>query len=398
MEPVNKPITPAGRLGGLLSWLGAVALGAALTVLAVLLFYRMGGLLNVAPPVRLSGAELQLASGQGELTPNGLDIRQPGPDGIGAVQGLVRRMVQAKLFRQLTWRVEGLQPGDELRLIWITLDEPRTLREQRLPSVSEGKIDLATEPHWQGRIAALGLTVRGAFTAPVIVRQLELRPALLSVAELSRWALQEWSAFEDWSQRSINYASGAPLDALFPPVLIVALWIGLSAALYAGFNPPHRRSGAWRPYVALFLLGWLLLDARWQWELSQRLERTVERFAGKDMHERRLADLDGEFYRFLLEVRRHLPEQPTRLFIVSQDPSSFLAGRARYHLLPHNGYMGFLRPPEGARANDYVLILSPLPGVRYDRQGQALAWENGRLSVDLRYAAPPGALFQVRGN
>jgi len=310
----------------------------------------------------------------------------------------VQRMVQAKLFRRLSWRVEGLEPGSELQLIWVTLAEPRTLRERRLPSVSEGTIDLATEPHWQGRIAAIGLTVRGAFSSPVTVRQLELRPAPLTVGELGRWAVDEWCVFEDWSQRSINYASGAPLDALFPPVLIVALWIGLSATLYAGFNLPRRRPGALLPYAALFLLGWLLLDLRWQWELRERLERTVERFAGKDMTERRLADLDGEFYRFLLEVRRRLPEKPARLFIVSQDPAGFLAGRARYHLLPHNGYMGFSQPPEAARANDYVLILSPLPGVRYDRQGQALAWENGRLSVDLRYAAPPGALFQVRGN
>ena len=395
---INQPLpTPAGRRGKLLSWLGAALLGAVLTVLAVLLFYRMGGLLSVAPPIRLSGAELQLAGGQGELTANGLEIRQPGPDRIGAVQAVVRRMVQAKLFRQLTWRVEGLQPGDELRLIWITLDEPRTLRERRLPSVNQGKVDLATQPHWQGRIAAIGLTVRGAFAAPVTVQQLELRPALLTVGELVSWALEEWSAFEDWSQRSINYASGAPLDALFPPVLIVALWIGFSAALYAGFNPPHRHPGAWLPYAALFLLGWLLLDARWQWELSRRLERTVERFAGKDMNERRLADLDGAFYQFLLEVRRHLPEKPVRLFIISQDPSSFLAGRARYHLLPHNGYMGFTRPPDAVRVDDYVLLLTPLPGMRYDRQQQALTWENGRLLAEVQYSAPPGTLFRVRG-
>ena len=398
MTQMNKPAHAAGRRGGLMMWLGAALLGAALTMLAVLLFYRTGGLLSVAPPVRLSGAELQMASGQGELTPNGLQIRQPGPDGIGAVQGLVRRMVQAKLFRRLSWRVEGLEPGSELRLIWVTLAEPRTLRERRLPAESEGVIDLATEPHWQGRIAAIGLTVRSAFASPVTVQQLELRPAPLTVGELGRWAVDEWRIFEDWSQRSINYASGAPLDALFPPVLIVALWIGLSAALYTGLNPPRQRPGALLPYAALFLLGWLLLDLRWQWELRERLERTVARFAGKDMTDRRLADLDGEFYRFLLDVRRQLPEQPVRLFIVSQDPAGFLAGRARYHLLPHNGYTGFSRPPDTAQADDYVLLLTPLPGVRYNRQEQALVWENRRLPVEIRYSAPAGALFRVRGN
>ncbi len=111
MAQMNSPANPAGPLGGLLPWLIAAVLGAVLTALAVLLFYRTGGLLTAAPPVQLTGTELQLTSGQGELTPNGLEIRQPGPDGRGAVQGLVQRMVQAKLFRRLSWRVEGLEPG-----------------------------------------------------------------------------------------------------------------------------------------------------------------------------------------------------------------------------------------------------------------------------------------------
>jgi hypothetical protein len=118
------------------------------------------------------------------------------------------------------------------------------------------------------------------------------------------------------------------------------------------------------PYAALFLLGWLLLDLRWQWELNQRLGQTVARFAGKEMTERRLADLDGDFYRFLLEVRRRLPEKPVRLFIVSNDPSGFLAGRARYHLSPHNGYMGFTHPPSPDRRARRALCPDPVSAVR----------------------------------
>ena len=75
------------------------------------------------------------------------------------------------------------------------------------------------------------------------------------------------------------------------------------------------------PYAALFLLGWLVLDLRWQWDLRLRLEQTVERFAGKNEEDRRLAALDGDLYRFLLEVRQHfLPERPVRLFIVVRSP------------------------------------------------------------------------------
>ncbi|MEH6874522.1 MAG: hypothetical protein V7849_09015, partial [Candidatus Competibacter sp.] len=143
-------------------------------------------------------------------------------------------------------------------------------------------------------------------------------------------------------------------------------------------------------------------DLRWQWDLERRLERTVERFAGKDETARRLAALDGDLYRFLLEIRQRLPDKPARLFIVSADPANsttYQAGRARYHLLPHNGYAGLSRPPGPgvARDGDYVLILSPLVGVRYDRAGQSLEWDNQRLPAEMLYAASVGALFRVRG-
>jgi hypothetical protein len=151
------------------------------------------------------------------------------------------------------------------------------------------------------------------------------------------------------------------------------------------------------PFVALFLVSWLALDLRWQWELTGRLERTEERFAGKDETGRRQADLDGDLYRFLLEVRQRLPAKPVRLFIISADPGGFWAGRARYHLLPHNGYMDFRRPPlQGvAHAGDYVLVLT-MNEVRFNPDRQTLEWEGGGLAVERLFTAPDGALFRVR--
>lgn len=393
----SKPLRLAGEL--VLVAIG----GALLTVLALLLFYRMGGLAGVSPPLVLQGADLQLASGQGEQTPTGLIIRQAGPQGVAAVQGAAR-MVRAALYRQVYWQVEGLDPRSELRLMWVSANEPRTLREISLPSAGRASsaFDLSQEPHWQNRIMAIGLAVRGPLPQPLVINRLELRPVALTVAELWNLAIAEWTVFEDWSQRSINYTAGAPLDALFPPVLVIALWIGFGSALYFMlFGLPLHSTGRLLPYAMLFLLGWLVVDVRWQWDLSRRLERTAEHFAGKEGDERRLAAADGELYRFLLEVRQRLPAQPTRLFILSANPgdsTTYQAGRARYHLLPHNGYAGFSRPPGAARAGDYLLILSPLPGVRFNRERQALEWEDGQqLPAEMLYAAALGALFRVRG-
>ena len=149
----------------------------------------------------------------------------------------------------------------------------------------------------------------------------------------------------------------------------------------------------------LFHLGWLALDLRWQWDLGQRLAQTARDFAGRSEEERRLAALDGQLYRFLREVRQRLPEQPVRLFIVSADPAGFWAGRARYHLLPHNGYAGFARlpPPDQARAGDYVLILAPLANVEYDAERRILRGDGMQLPVEVAHFATQGALFRVRG-
>lgn len=385
-------------------WLLTVLGGALLAVLALVLFYLLGGLAVVAPPVVLPGAKLQLVSGQGKPTPTGLEIRQVGPQGWAAARGTAR-MASAALYRQFTWRIDGLQPGSEARLVWATAADPKTSHERVLPLAGsdEGVLDLGTEPGWQGRIAGIGLAVRGPLSQPLVVRHLELRPVVPTVGALLRWMVEDWTTFEDWSQRSINYTSGAPLNALFPPVVMVALWVGFGAALWALFGPPRRAPEVLLPlllpYAAFFLLGWLTLDVRWQWDLGQRLTQTARDFAGKNVDERRLAALDGEFYRFLREVRQRLPEQPARLFIVSADPAGFWAGRARYHLLPHNGYAGFARlpPSDAARVGDYVLILSPFAGARYDPERRMLEEENTSLAVEMLHRADLGALFRIRG-
>ena len=388
------------RLWSRLGWMLAALGGTLLAVLAMLLFYRMGGLTMAAPPVILHGDKLQLASGQGGPTPTGLEIRQTGPQGWAAAQGAAR-LAPAALYRRLSWQVEGRPAGSELWLVWTTLADPQTPQQKMLPAAptSEGVLDLSAEPRWQGRIVAIGLAVRGPLSQPLVVHRLELRPVVPTTGALLRSMVEDWTTFEDWNQRSINYVSGAPLNALFPPVVMVALGLGFSAALYALFNPSRRTPGAWLPYAALFLLGWLALDLRWQWDLGQRLAQTARDFAGGNEEDRRLAALDGEFYRFLREVRQRLPEQPVRLFIVSTDPAGFWAGRARYHLLPHNGYAGFARlpPPGQVRAGDYVLILTPLLNIDYDTERRVLRGDRAQLPAEMVHFATKGALFRVRG-
>ena len=387
----REALRPIGRWG-----LAAVS-GALLAVLLFLLFYRIGGLASVAPPLVLNGAKLQLAQGEGEQTPDGLLIRRAGAPGRAVVQAAAR-MAPALIYGQVAWRLEGVTSEQEVQLVWATLAEPHTIRTRSLPHQADGVLDLTLEPHWQGRILAIGLVVSGPWTKPVRIERLELRPITPSFAALAQELLADWRAFEPWSQRSINFAADAPLNALFPPVAMVLLALLLSAVGYALLEPPRRRPGVLWPYVGLLLLGWLILDMRWQWTLNQRLVQTANDFAGKSAEQRWLA-MDEALYAFLQEVRKRLPQSPARLLIISADPTGFEAGRARYHLLPHNSYAGLttLPPPGVVRPGDYLLLLTPLADLRYHAAQRWLEGQGGvRLPVDLRYSAKLGGLFQVR--
>lgn len=378
-----------------LLWLTTLALGAALTVLAVLLYYRMGGQSEANIPLRWTGADVQLIGGQGTVTPAGLEISSIGSQGL--VLWMPSRRINAGVYGAFAWNLVGLDSRHPSRLIWRTV-EGQVRQATQAMAASAGQMPLRTEPEWQGTVLTMGLFIPGPYPAPITVSGLELRPARLTAGEWWNRLWEEWTTREDWSQGSINFAAGATSRPLGSLTLLIVIWLSLSAGLYAISRLSAVRPLTPGPFLVLFLLGWLLLDMRWQWELVGRTERTVARFADKDETERRLADLDGDMYQFSRDIRQRLPESPARLFIISNDPTGFQAGRVRYHLLPHNGYMGFTQPPDATRAGDYVLLMAPLPGVRYDRQKQALEWRDGRLPVEERYAAALGTLFQVRGD
>ncbi len=251
----------------------------------------------------------------------------------------------------------------------------------------------------------------GFVPRPLLVRKIELLPDTLGVGALLDQAWQEWTTAEYWSQRSAHYISGGPRQALFHPVITIAIWIGLSMALY-GFwwlaNPQRR----WRlaPWAALFLIGWWVLDLRWQLELVQHSIITAERFSGKTRVEKKLAANDGELFQFLQKIRSHLPVQPARIFIINNDANNrrdlrnYTTARARYHLQPHNSFAHVYDWAllSNARPGDYILVLQPDKGalkqksdLQYDPHQRQLRWASGGVPVEAIYGEPLGQLLRV---
>ena len=154
--------------------------------------------------------------------------------------------------------------------------------------------------------------------------------------------------------------------------------------------------------VSILLLCWLALDARWLLDLGRQNLQTGRQFEGKMATEKRLADKDGSLFRFILEIRDALPEEPQRVFLVTREPfdrSTYLRLRASYHLLPHNVYSHLAMPPNTnqVRADDYVLLLGRVAeGIRYDQQSRLLEWgRDGRLAAVPELVSPNGALYRV---
>jgi len=141
-DPVEHP-------GWLLPWLTMLSLGAMLTVLAVLLFYRMGGQSEANSPLRWNGSDLQLVGGQGTVAPDGLEIQTIGAQGI--VLWSPPRSMNAGLYGELVWNIAGLNDRHPLQLIWRMMDG-QVRQATQATAAADGRVTLRAEPDWRGTL------------------------------------------------------------------------------------------------------------------------------------------------------------------------------------------------------------------------------------------------------
>jgi hypothetical protein len=146
-------------------------------------------------------------------------------------------------------------------------------------------------------------------------------------------------------------------------------------------------------------MGWLLLDLRWQWQLAQRLGETYERYGRLAPEHRPGAMPDAQVATAVAELRNALPEAPSRLFILSKNPSDYLTLRVRYHLLPLRVLASDRLPsPEQVQAGDHILVLSNPEMARFDGSLKRLIEAQGSLAMEPISKVPGlGSLYGVPG-
>lgn len=344
------------------------------------------------------GKELQIIEGEGARAGEALAINALSSHGQAIVSS-GKVTLAAGRYPVLEYQLKGSLAEMDRVFFWRRAAKPEQLIS--LPLEGRSALRLAHHSAWRGGIIEFGIGLRGVLPEPVIINAFVFKPDSIATLLTSLWL--DWTAFEGWSQRSINFIEGGARNALIPPVPAVAAWAALAMSLYGigGFFLPRRRD--WHVIGIIFLLGWLALDGRWQAGLWHQLQETYERYGGKDWKEKRLAAEDATLFKFITSVKAHLPATPQRIFLVvakslKEDP--YTRSRARYHLLPHNVHDHGIHLPgqKYVRAGDYVLLLGPPAELSVDREKQFLQWSEGEKKQRVLkkiYTASMGILYKV---
>ena len=382
----------------------AMLLGGFVELAVIVCYYQSGDYYANTNIAIFNQDNLGVVAGKGLKSTEGLVIQALNEQGFAIINS-GRFRLDSRHFNELVWEISGLAKSTKIRLIWTTRKHPRRLNQVELihAGASKGHLKLVDTEGWQGLIGAIGLRIEDNLTEALIIRQLKLKTATPNIKQLVLELWNEWSYFQKWDERSINFiADGSRKNMLYRPLPAVVFWSLLSFLLYCTIIFIKRRQLVWQSIIIFFLAGWLMLDMRWQWNLWRQNKITYDTYAGKTEEEKKLVGEDAELFLFAQEVKRRLPKQPVRIFVISSSPNSnsrYIRLRAHYHLLPHNVVSGFafLPSPDQVGQQDYLIILNPIKGVQYSQEHHLLTMhkEKYSLNAQLLYSTQAGYFFRI---
>jgi hypothetical protein len=307
--------------------------------------------------------------------------------------------LQAQDFRLLVYKVSAQPAVAQLNVNWRRADDPSRVFSMPLNinALGPSAMVLSEHPEWRGNITELGFyVVAERRDQNILIEGLALKSGDAVSHLETLWS--SWSGFRGWTQRSINLLRGTANDQALSPVPVAAAWMALASLLLFLFGVVRGRhlSGA---FLVVLLVPWISLDLLWQLELDTQLAQTREKFGGKTVHQKHLADDDATIYRYITRLKNEvLPTDPVRL-IVAHDSRGHNSNRlkAQYYLLPYNVYNFGTGPPlQGYGKGDYILVLGKPGNPAFDRDSGKLVWRGDmQIEVELLDTEPMGALYRV---
>lgn len=381
-------------LWGLGCWLAALLLAFAALVAST----HTGPWSPAAEPYRLEGAKLRVR-GAGRVEGDRVVIAAPGPDGNALAATNLEPPLDARNFRYVTVRASGPWPSGGVSFAWRTKgDEAKVHRIELSPA--GGRIQpavLGSIDGWSGVVTGIGVIVRGDLAGPFSVESIELRPS-------SGWVtiegiLADWVEFEPWDGGSIHFMAGGNPALRHPlPLFLGVSFVGAIALYLLVIILGHTRFDA-RVALAIALLGWAVIDARWQLNLLKQLDITRWQYAGKSWEEKRLAAEDGRLFAFMREAKEKIGAAPAHVFVFADE--EFDRVRGAYHLYPRNVTVQpkrqSLLPAATFKAGD-VLVVYRKRGVEYSPADKTLRWEGTQaVKAEMIHFSAGSAVFRVTG-
>jgi hypothetical protein len=322
-------------------------------------------------------------------------------DASGTIIVTLTVALSAGDYRGVAWHVAGLPPGTEARLLWRSEFKPGRTFSLAIPMEADRLAPLVAsrDPNWIGPLNGIALALRLPVLETVRITDVTVDPLTLRSQLAGR--LRDWMTFEAWNGASINtVVGGADLQELPLPVLLgLAVVLAAAAALaIARWRPQWIGAGLPLALVVTFALAWLVLDARWQWNLARQVIVTGHRYAGLDWRGKHLAAEDGPLFQFIEKVRANLPATPTRVFMFAE--AHYFRGRGAYHLYPHNVFFdpwtNVVPPSTEMHSGDYVVVYHRR-GIQFDAAQGMLRWDSSPpIAAEPLVVEPGAALFRIR--
>lgn len=379
-----------------------LAVSAGLGLVLALLAMHLWQMSLKAPDVRFEARDFQLIGGEGSLTQTGLEVRAPAENGQAMVMVPLPR-VPASEIETLTFKARGLDQAFGSGLLWLTAEEPARARSVplSLSIVQAGEISTANLEGWEGEVIGVGFVVQGPFTEPVVFQQLGTVPAQVGLGDTLVRMMGNLTHWTDWEGGSVNFYIGAERqERRLTPALMVGLWVLFSIAVYAlGMRMVAGRAGGdpidlqklATASLVLFLLGWALLDIRWQIDLWQRHVSAWTDPTLADDAERKIA-----LQALRTQVLDPVPDR--RVFLISAQPTEYRTYRTRYHLGAAPVSFGMNRLPTVAEraSGDILLVLGSTDRLIFERATGRLESSTESIPVTLLGNTPQtGGVFLI---
>ncbi|MCR9185092.1 MAG: hypothetical protein NXH81_06835 [Halieaceae bacterium] len=315
-----------------------------------------------------------------------------------------RRLFQADQFPFLRYHIEGRNPALRIMLFWQRADTPGENHFAELDYSGDGPQlhNLLRNEEWRGTITELAVGFFGDLRGGTVkLHRVELMPYSHSGILRTVWA--EWTAFAPWDQRSINAYRGVPSGALMYPVPAIAIWLATSMIVILLLRQFTRRdnqsSPLWLPAILATGLAWAFLDGLWLQQLFRQNTETRHLFAGKALHEKKLADWDGEYYAAAHVIKQQLAISDAIVSIYRDREQRAFAERLRFHLLPEvkTSILPTITPWLAHKANeefDHVIILTgPESTVQTDAEVQRVLTNQNTARWERVLGDGPVALY-----